>query len=152
MGRFYLLSIGLYAAQLLWLGHWLMAVVMLLLAAATVLALRQMVPAGPAAPRRLLLAADGRLHIARIDGRVEQVELAGESLWLGSAVLLVLDAPGRRHRLLVGRGNVEPAALATLRRRLRGAASVPGDPALDSGANPRQGASAVEHFIRGNPT
>jgi hypothetical protein len=151
LARFYLVSLCLYAGQLLLLGHWVMAAVMLLLAAATKIAQRQMAPRGPRAPRRLLLAADGRLYVACVGGVVEPVELAGESLWLGSAVLLVLRTPGHRHRVLLGRGNLDPGSLATLRRRLRGAARVSGDPAVDSGATHRHGASAIEQFTRGKP-
>jgi hypothetical protein len=149
--RFYLLSLSLYAGQLLLQGHWAMAAAMFVLAAATAFARRQMTPRGPGAPRRLLLAADGRLYVACVGGSMEPVELAGESLWLGSAVLLVLCAPGRRHRVLLGRGNLDPGSLATLRRRLRGAARVSSDPAVDSGATHRHGASAIEQFTRGNP-
>jgi hypothetical protein len=69
------------------------------------------------------VTADGGLHVATVGGQIERVELAGESLWLGSAVLLKLRAPGVTYRLLLGSGNVEPVVLATLRRRLRGANS-----------------------------
>ncbi len=147
--RFYLLSIGVYVAQLLVLGHWVMVATMLLLAAITQLTLRPMAPQDAGAPRRLLLAADGRLYVACVGGAVEPVELAGESLWLGSAMLLVLRTPGRRHRVLLGRGNLDPGRLATLRRRLRGAATVSDDPAVDSRATHRHGAGAIEQFTHG---
>jgi hypothetical protein len=146
----YLLAIGLYAAQLLLLGHWVMAAGLGLLALATKFALRQMTPRGSGAPRRLLLSADGRLHVACSGGALEQVELGGESLWLGSAVLLVLRAPGRCHRVLLGRGNVDPAALAALRRRLRGAATMRPATAVESKATHCQRTSAIEQFTRGN--
>jgi hypothetical protein len=151
LARFYLLALGLYGGQLLLQGHWVMAAVMLLLAAVTRLAQGRMSPRGPGAARRLLLAGDGRLYVASVGGAVEPVELAGESLWLGSAVLLVLQAPGRRHRLLLGRGNLDPGQLAALRRRLRGAAKVAGDPAVDSEVNHLHRVSAIEQFTRGNP-
>ena len=124
---------------------------MLLLAAVTRFALRQMAPRGPGAPRRLLLAADGRLFVACVGGAMEPVELAGESLWLGSAVLLVLRGPLCRHRVLLGRGNLDPEAHATLRRRLRGAATSPHDPAVDSRAIHRHGPSTIEQFTQGIP-
>jgi hypothetical protein len=66
-------------------------------------------------------------------------------------VLLVLRTPARRYRLLLGCGNLDPGTLATLRRRLRGAATAPGDPAVDSRASHRHGVSTVEQFTRGNP-
>jgi hypothetical protein len=120
------------------------------LAVGTKFALRQMSPQGPGAPRRLLLAADGRLHVACVGGVVEQVDLAGESLWLGSAVLLVLRAPGRCHRVLLGRGNLDPVALATLRRRLRGAAPMLPATAVDSEDTHPHRTSPIEQFTRGN--
>ncbi len=140
---------GLYATQLLLLGHWVVAAGLGVLALATKFALRRLAPQGSSAPRRLLLAADGRLHVTCMGGALEQVELGGESLWLGSAVLLVLRAPGRCHRVLLGRGNVDPAALAALRRRLRGAATMRPATAVDSGATHRHCASAIEQFTRG---
>lgn len=142
---------GLYAGQLLWSGHWVMAPVMLILNGVTLFAMRRMTPQDAAAPRRLLLAADGRVHVATIGGSVELVVIAGESLWLGSALLLVLRTSGRRHRLLLGSGNLEPAALATLRRRLRGAAIAPEDPAVDSSTVSGQGTSVVEQLTTGIP-
>lgn len=150
LANLYLLAIGLYVAQLLLTGHWVMATGMGLLAVATKFALRQMSPQGPGAPRRLLLAADGRLYVASVGGVVEQVDLAGESLWLGSAMLLVLSAPGRRHRVLLGRGNLDPGALAMLRRRLRGAATMRPSTAVDSEATQPHPSSPIEQFTRGN--
>jgi hypothetical protein len=148
--RYYLLASTAYAVQLLFTGHWVMATGMGLLTTASLFALRRMAPRGPVAPRRLLLAADGRMHVACVGGAVEPVELAGESLWLGSAVLLVLQAPERCFRVLLGRGNLDPASLAALRRRLRGATTARPDPAVDSRASHRHSASPVEQFTRGN--
>lgn len=146
MARLYLALMGLYAGQLFLSRHWLMGLSTLTLWALTVLAMRRMTPRDPGAPRRLLVAADGRLHVATVGGEVEPVQLAGESLWLGTAVLLVLRASGRKYRLLLGRGNLEPSQLASLRRRLRGAAIAPGDPAVDSPPVSGHGASVVELF------
>jgi hypothetical protein len=141
---------GLYAAELAWSGHWLMAPAMLALAALMLFAMRQLSARDSGAPRRLLIAADGRLHVSSIGGSTQQVELAGASLWIGAAVLLVLEAADRKHCVLLGRGNLDPAALATLRRRLRGAATASVDPAVDSPAISGQGVSIVEQFIRGS--
>ena len=143
---FYLLALVLYSGQLLWSGHWVMAVLGLALAAATLFAMRTVHPQDRGAPRRLLLAADGRLHVATVGGSIEPVDLGGESMWLGSAVLLVLHAPERTHRLLLGIGNLEPAALATLSRRLRGAAAASVDPAVDSRTLSGHGRGFVEQL------
>jgi hypothetical protein len=147
LARIYLLSMGAYAVQLGVAGHWLMAPAILLLTVSTRFAMRRMWPQDAGAPRRLLLAADGRAHVATVGGSIEQVELGGESLWLGSALLLVVRSPGRTHRLLLGRGNLDPCALATLRRRLRGAATATLDPAVDSPPLSGQGGSVVEQFM-----
>lgn len=138
----------LYAGQLVLTGHWVMAMATLVLTGWMAFAMRRMLPGDSGAPRRLLLAAVGRLHVATIGGQVEAVVLAPESLWLGSTILLVLRAEGRKHRLLLGPGNLDAPGLATLRRRLRGAA-VPADPAVDSPAVSGKGVSVIEHIIRG---
>jgi hypothetical protein len=145
----HLLCMVLYAGQLAWSAHWVAAPAMLMLAALQLFALRHMWPQDAGAPRRLLVAADGRVHVATVGGSVEPVEVGGESLWLGSVVLLVLHAASRKHRVLLGSGNLDAAGLATLRRRLRGAATACVDPAVDSCAVSGQGASVVEQFIRG---
>jgi hypothetical protein len=149
LARLYVAMLVFYAVQLLLLRHWVMALATLVLVMVTVLAMRRMAPRDPGAPRRLILSSDGSMHIATVGGDIQRVALAGESLWLGSAVLLVLRAPGRKHRLLLGRGNLDPPQLAGLRRRLRGAAIASGDPAVDSIAVSGQGASVVELFTTG---
>jgi hypothetical protein len=151
LAQCYLLALGLYAVQLLWSGHWVMAPVVLALAVATLFAMRRMSPQDAGAPRRLLVAADGRLHVSTVGGSIKPVELGGESLWLGSAMLLVLHASGRRHRLLLGSGNLDPAALATLRRRLRGAATPSLDPAVDSRTLSGHGRGFFEQLTSGIP-
>jgi hypothetical protein len=127
-----------------------MAPAMLALGALMVLALQHLWPWDAGAPRRLLLTADGRMHVATVGGTVEPVELGGESLWLGSMVLLVLPSVHRTYRVLLGPGNLDAAGLATLRRRLRGAATACGGPAVDSPAVLGQGVSVVEQFMRGS--
>jgi hypothetical protein len=146
----HLLGMLLYAGQLALSGYWVMAPAMLVLTALQLFALRPMWPQDAGAPRRLLVAADGRLHIATVGGSVEPVELGGESLWLGSVLLLVLHGAHRKYRVLLGPGNLDAAGLASLRRRLRGAATACVDPAVDSCAVSGQGASVVEQFIRGS--
>lgn len=141
--RCYLAAIGIHIAQLLLSSHWFMATAMTGLAVITFFAMRQMLPQGSDAPRRLLLAADGRLHVARVDGTLEQVEICEESVWLGSAVLLILQAPGRRHRVLLGHGNLDPVALAALRRRLRGGTMRPAT-AVDSDTTTTHGTSLTQ--------
>jgi hypothetical protein len=147
----YLLATGLHACQLLWSGHWMMAPAAIALGLCTLFAMRRMSPQDGGAPRRLLLAADGRVHVATLGGSIEPVTLGGESLWLDSAVLLVLHASGRTHRLLLGRGNLDPAALATLRRRLRGAATPALDPVVDSRTLSGNGRRLVEQLSCGIP-
>ena len=121
----------LYAVELLVTGHPWVASGAALLAVGAWIARQQLAPRGPGSPRRLLLAADGRLHVLCIGGEVKPVSLGASSLWLGSAVLLELRGPQQTFRVLVGRGNLDPAALATLRRRLRGAAAAARHPAVD---------------------
>jgi hypothetical protein len=113
--------------------------------------LRHWLPQDADAARRLLLAADGSLHVHCIGGATLAVTLAGESLWLGRTVLLVLRAPGRTHRLLLGPGNLDAFTLATLRRRLRGAAVRQPEPAVDSGSGYRNRTGTIEQFTRGFP-
>jgi hypothetical protein len=147
----YLLLMAAYAGQLLFLAHWAMAPAVLVMTLATLFAMRQVTPQDSGAPRRLLLSADGRLHVATMGGAVEAVEPGGESLWFGSAILLVLRAPGRVHRVLLGRGNLAPSELATLRRRLRGAGTASRDPAVDSAPDSGHGVGLVQQLFRGIP-
>jgi hypothetical protein len=150
LARCHLLFMVVYAGQLALAGHWAMAPAMLAITGLTLFAMRRMLPADAGAPRRLVLAADGGLHVATVGGLVEKVDIDGGSLWLGSAVLLVLHAGHRSHRVLLGCGNLDPAELASLRRRLRGAATASVDPAVDSHAVSGQGVSVVEQSIRGS--
>ena len=141
----------LHAAELLLRGHWVVAAGMGLIAAGTHLGWRSWLPQDADAARRLLLTADGSLYVHCIGGATRAVTLAGESLWLGSTVLLVLRSPGRTYRLLLGTGNLEAFALATLRRRLRGAAVAAPEPAVDSASGYRTRTGAIEQITRGFP-
>jgi FAD/FMN-containing dehydrogenase len=127
----FLLALLLHAAELMLTGHAWVAAGTTVLALGAWAAGRQLTPHRPGSPRRLLLAADGRLHVLGIGGNVQQLALGAASLWLGSAVLLELRAPRQTFRVLVGRGNLDPATLAALRRRLRGAAAAARHPAVD---------------------
>lgn len=116
--RLLLLLLPLYGLELLLLGHWLAATAIVALAL-----LAGWQGRGPGAPfrqpRRLLLAADGRLHILTVAGELEAVQLHPSSLRLGPWLLLVLCRPGDRpHRLLLGPDNLDGASLAALRRRM----------------------------------
>lgn len=69
--------------------------------------------------RRLLITADGRLHLLKTDGRLTTAALDAASLQLGQWTLLVLRENGsRRCRFLLGPDNVDRALLAALKRRL----------------------------------
>jgi hypothetical protein len=151
LGQVFVATLLLYGIELLARGHWLVAAATVLLAAGTHLNWSRLTPQDAGAARRLLLAADGRLHVHCIGGATEAVALAGESLWLGSTVLLVLQGPRRTHRLLLGPGNLDEFTLATLRRRLRGAAVSPAEPAVDSRSGYRTHPGAIEQITRGIP-
>lgn len=151
LGQAFVAALLLHAAELLLRGHWVVAAGMFLIAAGTHITRRGWARQDAGAARRLLVAADGRLHVHCIGGTTEAVTLVADSLWLGSTVLLVLQAPGRTHRLLLGPGNLDPLTTATLRRRLRGAAAAGGEPAVDSRSGYRTHPGAIEQITRGFP-
>lgn len=136
--RGFLVGQAAFALELLLLGHGAAAVLVLSLAMAPGLQQRMPRLAVSRAPRRLLVAADGRLHLLGVGGDVEPVRLQGSSLRLGPWLLLSLRGEGRVHRLLLGPDNVPPALLAALRRRMlridQGAESVA--PGLARGLSP----------------
>lgn len=68
--------------------------------------------------RRLILAADGRLHGLAANGDVVRLQLHPSSLSLGHWLLLRVVGEGRCHLLVLGPDNVEPSVLAELRRRV----------------------------------
>ncbi|MEO6185393.1 MAG: hypothetical protein ABIP38_05915 [Steroidobacteraceae bacterium] len=145
------LALLLHASELLVRGHWLVAAVSAVLAGGTHLGLGRLAPGDPRAPRRLLLAADGSVHVHCVGGATVPATVAGESLWLGNSVLLVVRDPARTHRLLLGPGNLDAFTLATLRRRLRGAAAAAVNPAVDSRSAYRTRPGAIEQITRGFP-
>lgn len=114
-----LLLQALYGMELLILGHWIIGGIVAVLLVAVLLPARPM-QAMPAAatPRRLLLSADGRLHLLTVGGSIEAVNVHPSSLRLGSWLLLRLTNGSANYRLLLGPDNVDAAMLATLRRRM----------------------------------
>lgn len=116
--RIFLVLQGLYGFELLWRGHWVAAA-----AIAAIALLPWLCGRGGAQPRqmprRLLLAADGRLHILTAAGELEAVRLHPSSLRLGPWLILLLSRTGDKpHRLLLGPDNMDAATLAALRRRM----------------------------------
>lgn len=108
---------GAYLLQLVSLGHLSVAVIVLVISAASAWQCRQGRPSSAPATR-LLLSSDGRVHLLGIGNRVAAATLQPCSMRLGPWLLLVLrDASGTR-RLLLGPDNVDPVQLAALRRRL----------------------------------
>jgi hypothetical protein len=92
--------LGVYLAQLVLLGHLLVAGMVAVLGGALVWQCRcHRSSAQPAL--RLLLAADGRIHLLEADGTVEPATLQPCSMRLGLWLLLVLRArwqPERRRK------------------------------------------------------
>lgn len=82
---------------------------------------------GTDAPDCLQVTADGQVQVIGRNGRVDRVAIRPQSLRLGTGALLVLQGE-QTWRLLLAGGNVEPACLAALFRRL-GPVS-PGPPGL----------------------
>lgn len=108
----------LFAIELGVLRHEEAAVMVLGLVLLPRMAMRWRGDVSVATPRRLLLAADGRIHLLTARGQIQEVQLAGSSLRLGAWLLLGLRGSAGMHRLLLGPDNVAPADLAALRRRL----------------------------------
>ncbi len=117
LGRVLVLLQLLYCIELVLLGHWLVAAVL----PAMMLAVAHPRLSRPGAnlPQRLLLAADGRMHLLMTGGAIEPVRIDGGSLRLGPWLYLRLHTgQGAAVRLLFGPDNLDAASLAALRRRL----------------------------------
>lgn len=112
-----LVAQGLYCAQLVWLGH--LVVAGLVAVPGTVFAwhLRDGYATRQAA-HRLLLSADGKLHLLGAGGRLLPATLLPDSMRLGPWLLLVLRAGTTTQRLLLGPDNLDAALLSALRRRV----------------------------------
>lgn len=108
----------LYAAELWLLGHDLAGLMVVMLAVACRLYAhgRRVPPAQR--PDRLVLTAQGRIHLLTPAGGVEEVRLARSSLRLGSWLLLCLECCRGRRRLLLGPHNLDEDHLAALHRCL----------------------------------
>lgn len=117
------IAVLLHALELLLTGHRLAAMAVVGLAACA--AWGQWHRArNHASPRFLRIDTDGRLFLEVAEGGAEEeTQLRPESLRLGPHVLLLLSARDRRIRLLLGPDNLDPARLASLKRRLPGPAS-----------------------------
>lgn len=113
---------GLLAAELALRGHFVFSAGVALMVAAGLAAWRRALRTTPGSPRRLLVSADGRLHVLTVGGEIDPVHLDASAIRLGRHLLLRLRGGGQ-YRLLLGPDNVEPAMLAALGRRLAGAAS-----------------------------
>ena len=105
-----------YLVQLLLLDHLRVAVLVMLLWAAFAWQCRM--AKSPAPARRLLLSADGRLHLLGTGNTLAVAALQSCSMRLGPWLLLVLRDDTGTRRLLLGPDNVDPVQLAALRRRL----------------------------------
>lgn len=112
-----------YALELTWLGHWLAGPGVLAVAIACAWRFGRDGRRRGHQLRRLLVAADGRLHGLTASGELIGLRLHPASLSLGRTLLLRLVGEDRTELLVLAPDNVTPAALAELRRRLRFPAS-----------------------------
>lgn len=116
-GRLLFALQGLYVAQLIYLGHLFVAGLVAALGAGLAWHVRRAIAARWTA-QRLLLSADGKLHLLGPGGRLQVAMLHPASMRLGAWVLLVLRAGTGTHRLLLGPDNLDAARLSALRRRI----------------------------------
>jgi hypothetical protein len=116
--RLLLLAQGLYATELLLLGHPLAASAVLAIMVGLWWLRQRAVCPCRSRPRRLLIAADGRLHLLTVGGAVVEVSLDPASMRLGPWLLLVMRGEAGVMRLLLGPDNLDAPQLAALRRRL----------------------------------
>jgi hypothetical protein len=107
--------------------QWLAMVLLAATATAALAMRRDLWLLGPDAPGCLEVTAEGKVQVVARNGGVHRVAIRPQSLRLGTGVLLVLQGE-RTWRLLLAGGNVEPACLAALFRRLGPVA--PGPPGL----------------------
>jgi hypothetical protein len=107
-----------YTLELAWLGHLPTAAVVVLPGSCLAWLWWGRRRDSPGQPRRLLIAADGRLHLLTVAGTVQQVTLHPSSLRLGPWLLLVFTTAQGQCRQLLGPDNLPPHQLAALRRRV----------------------------------
>jgi hypothetical protein len=104
-----------YLAQLLVLGHLRVAGLVAVACVAFAWSCRAANAARPRA-RRLLLSADGKLHLLDAGGQVVPVVMQPCSMRLGPWLLLVLGDAAGVLRLLLGPDNLDAQQLAALQR------------------------------------
>ena len=107
----------LFALELAWIGHWPAAAGVVALATCWLGCCRRRGRDGRGQLRRLLVSATGQLHGMRGNGELVGLQVHPASLCLGRWLLLRLEGGADSHVLLLGPDNMEPAALAALRRR-----------------------------------
>lgn len=107
----------LYLGQLLMLGH-LRVALPVALACGAFAWFSGAARSTPRPVRRLLLSADGRLHLLEAGGKVVLATLQPCSMRLGPWLLLVLRDDEGTRRLLLGPDNLDPDHLAALRRQV----------------------------------
>lgn len=108
-----------YVLELAWRGHWVAAPVLLAAALACTWRFNRAGRQRGRQLRRLLVAADGRLHALTASGELLAFRLHPATVSLGNWLLLRLVGEGRTELLVLGPDNLAPESLAQLRRRLR---------------------------------
>lgn len=114
-----------YLAELVVMRQWLSAALVGAFASSGAWLCLRRSPAPGEQPRRLIIAADGRLQLLLASGGIVPVQLHAATQFLGPWILLVLTPGGAKLRLLLGPDTVEPQLLAALRRRLMSARDPP---------------------------
>lgn len=117
-GRFFLVAQLLFAIELAWSGHWVTAASVSVVMVGGWWISRGMGSRPGWQLRRLMLAADGRLHGLAANGEVISLNLHASSMSLGRWLLLRVTGKGHSQFLVLGPDNVELPALAELRRRM----------------------------------
>jgi hypothetical protein len=115
---FFVFAQLLFALELAWMGLWPAAGGMAAITACWLGCSRMRGGEAPRQLRRLLLSADGKLHAMSGNGQVVGLQLHPASLCLGPWLLLRLKGDKGSHVVLLGPDNMEPSALAALRRRM----------------------------------
>ncbi len=115
------------SAQVAVQRQWLLAAVLLAALGALAVLLGEVLwLRGENAPVRLRLTTAGEVLVYCRNGRVDRVHLRPQSLRVGGGLLLVLRGT-RSYHLCLGSGNLAPATLAGLHRRMgRGPTGIPG--------------------------
>jgi hypothetical protein len=104
--------------ELAWIGHWSAVTALLTVAACSSWMFVRDARALAGAPNRLLLTADGRLFALTPGGQVLPQRLHPSTRHLGRWLYLRLHDKAGMHAWLLGPDNLDPATLASLRRRI----------------------------------